>query len=48
MATALQKARTVALYRDSLKTLLSWAVARDIFYVKVRLRYTHLQEHHEE
>ncbi|KAL6768525.1 NUOB22 [Auxenochlorella protothecoides x Auxenochlorella symbiontica] len=34
MATALQKARTVALYRDSLKTLLSWAVARDIFYVK--------------
>lgn len=38
MATAVQKARTAALYRDSLKTLLSWAVARDIFYVKVSAR----------
>ena len=34
MANALQKTKIVHLYRDSLKTLLSWAVSREVFYDK--------------
>lgn len=35
MASALQKLRAVHLYRHSLKTMLSWAVRREVFYVEV-------------
>lgn len=36
MATPVQKARILALYKNSMKTLLDWAVSRDVFYVQVR------------
>lgn len=32
MATALQRTRITALYRTSLKQLLSWVVSREVFY----------------
>ncbi|KDD73216.1 hypothetical protein H632_c2416p0 [Helicosporidium sp. ATCC 50920] len=34
MATAVQKARIVHLYRHGLKNILSWAVRREVFYLK--------------
>ena len=35
MASPLQKLRVMHLYRHSLKNMLSWAVARNLFYVEV-------------
>ena len=40
MATPLQRLRTMHLYRQSLKNMLSWAARREIFYVEVGLRRT--------
>lgn len=40
MATALQQQRVMHLYRHSLKTIINWAVRRELFYEEVRPRVT--------
>lgn len=37
MATPVQRLRAIQLYRNSLKTMLSWAVRREVFWVEVRV-----------